>query len=185
MIDLKDFLPEGTRAIVKGDYLIVSRSGMRKLQIRRFVDDENLPVFFFGLGLFAGEGRQRFTNTTERIEFINAQLAYVKLFQRFLELLNLGSSVKARIQLKSGLDYERVLGFWSDALGFQRERFRQPLIFPKKPRKEGRTRISSFGSLELIVNSALAFKLVRYWMQVFLIEKTMGPPGFEPGTNRL
>jgi len=71
MIDLKDFIPPATRIIVKNGFIIISKSGMRKLKIQRFIKDEDIPIFFFGLGLFAGEGRQRFTNTTERIEFIN------------------------------------------------------------------------------------------------------------------
>jgi len=88
------------RTIIKDDYLILSKSGIRKLKIRRFIQDENLPIFFFGLGLYAGEGRQRFTNTMERIEFINSSPRYVKLFRKFLEILNSDSLVRARIQLK-------------------------------------------------------------------------------------
>ncbi len=61
MIDLIDFMPSGTRVISGSDYLIASKSGMRKVRIHRFVLDDDLPVFFCGLGLFAGEGRHRFT----------------------------------------------------------------------------------------------------------------------------
>jgi len=168
MIDLKDFLPPDSRIIVKGDYLIVSKSGMRKLKIRRFIQDGDIPIFFFGLGIFAGEGRQRFTDTTERIEFINSHPPYVKSFHKFLEILNLDSLVRARIQLKSDLDYESALNFWSKTLNIPREKFYRPLIFPKKPRK---SRITQFGSLVIRVNSALAFKLIRYWIQTFLIDK--------------
>jgi len=168
MIDLKDFLPSGTRIFAKEDYLLVSRSGMRKLKIRRFLQDEDLPFFFFGLGIFAGEGRQRFTNTTERIEFINSHPPYVKSFQKFLEILNLDSLVRARIQLKSDLDYESALDFWNKTLNIPREKFYRPLIFPKKPSK---SRITPFGSLVIRVNSALAFKLIKHWIQTFLIDK--------------
>lgn len=168
MIDLKDFIPSGIKVIVKNGYLTISKSGMRKLKIRRFIQDEDMPIFFFGLGIFAGEGRQRFTDTTERIEFINSHPPYVKLFQKFLEILNLDSLVRARIQLKSDLDYETALDFWNKILNIPREKFYRPLIFPKKPSK---SRITLFGSLVIRVNSALAFKLIKHWIQTFLIDK--------------
>ena len=172
MIDLNDFIPSGIKIIVKNGYLIISKSGMRKLKIRRFIQDEDMPIFFFGLGLFAGEGRHRFTDTTERIEFINSNVPYVKLFQKFLEILNLDSLVRARVQLKSDLDYESALNFWSKTLNIPQEKFYKPLIFPKKPSK---TRIAPFGSLVIRVNSALAFKLIKHWIQTFLIAKVDGP----------
>ena len=172
MIDLNEFIPSGIRIIVKNGYLIVSKSGMRKLTIQRFVPDQDMPIFFFGLGLFAGEGRHRFTHTTERIEFINSTPHYVKLFQKFLELLNLDSLVRARVQLKSDLDYESALDFWSKTLDIPHEKFCRPLIFPKKPSK---TRIAPFGSLVIRVNSALAYRLIRHWIQIFLIAKVDGP----------
>jgi hypothetical protein len=184
MLDLKEFLPPGTRTIVKDDHLIISQSGMRKLKIRCFIHDEDLPSFFFGLGLFAGEGRQRFTDTTERIEFINSRPPYVKLFQKFLQILNLDSLIKPRIQLKSNLDYESALNFWSRTLNIPHESFSRPLIFPKKPRKASKSRISPFGSLVIRVSSALAFRLMKYWIQIFLVQKVVGPKGFEPLTNR-
>lgn len=185
MIDLKSYLPEGTRVTATDDYLLVSRSGMRKLKVKRFLHEEDLPIFFFGLGLFAGEGRQRFTKTTERIEFINSNPSYVKLFQKFLETLNLENLVMARIQLKSNIDYGSALDFWSKILGIPRERFSRPLIFQKKPKIESKMRIALFGSLVIRINRALAFKLIKYWIQTFLVNKVMGPPGLEPGTNRL
>lgn len=177
MIDLKDFLPPATRIVEKGDYLLVSKSGMRKLKIRRFLRDEDLSIFFFGLGLFAGEGRQRFTNTTERIEFVNSHPPYVKLFQNFLKILNLENLMKARIQLKSNIDYESALDFWSKTLNISRERFFRPLIFQKQPKIESKTRIAPFGSLIIRINSALAFKLIRYWIQTFFVNRLGGPEG--------
>ena len=141
---------------------------MRKIRIRRFIQEENIPIFFFGLGLFAGEGRHRFTDTTERIEFINSNVANVKLFHKFLKILGMDGIVKARIQLKSDLDYESVLKFWSETLSIPKENFNSPLVFPKKPNKP---RISPFGSVVIRISSALAFKIVTYWIQTFLESK--------------
>jgi len=168
MLDLNDFIPSGTRIILKNDRLVLSRSGMRKITIHRFVKDEDLPVFFFGLGLFAGEGRHRFTNTTERIEFINSDIANAKLFHKFLEIIGLEDLVRARIHLKSDLDYGTVLDFWSNALSIPKEKFYRPLISPKTP---SNTRVSQFGSIVLRINSALAFKLTTCWIQILLVNR--------------
>lgn len=177
MIDLKDFLPQNTRIIVKDDYLLISKSGMRKLMIRRFLRSDDLPVFFFALGLFAGEGRDRFTKTTERIEFVNSYLPYVKIFQRFLEIINLGNLIRPRIQLKSDLNYESVLDFWSKNLNIPPERFSRPLISQKKKKTENKTRIAPFGSIIIRLDSALAYKITKYWIQTLIVNEIDGPAG--------
>ncbi len=76
--------------------------------------------------------------------------------------------VKARIQLKSNLPYESALEFWSKSLNIPKSSFYKPLIFPKK---ENNTRVCQFGSAELRINSALAFKLITYWTQVLLVSR--------------
>jgi hypothetical protein len=94
-----------------------------------------------------------------------------------LKILNLDSLIKPRIQLKSNLDYESALNFLSTTLNIPHEKFNRPLIFPKKPRKASKSRISPFGSLVIQVNSALALRLMKYWIQTFLIQRMVGPEG--------
>ena len=173
MIDLIDFVPPGTRVMPTEDFIIASKSGMRKVKFRRFIHDEDLPVFFFELGLFAGEGRHRFTqSTTERIEFINSNLDNVKLFHKFMKIVGISDLAKARIQLKSGLDYESALEYWCKALSIPKANFYTPLVFPKKTNN---LRVCKYGALELRINSALTFKLISFWTQAFLVSKISGP----------
>ena len=77
MIDLKEFLLPEIKTIVKD--LVASKSGMRKLKIRRFIDPQ-------------------------RIEFINFHPILCQAVSKILRNTNLDSFARARIQLKSDSD---------------------------------------------------------------------------------
>lgn len=142
------------------------RTGSVKL--KRFINER---IFFFGLGLFAGEGtRKRRPSNIKRgnsVELTNSNPLFIQCFMQFLEELGFSKEkLKARIQISckaSELNKmrERSLKFWLNATNIPKENFNKPNIRIRTQPKQK----SEFGSVAVTLFSQPLWRLLEFWIQ--------------------
>lgn len=137
------------------------------LEIKRFVDDK---IFFFGLGLFAGEGTKRRKSgviNKDGIEIINSDPVLINCFLDFLEQLGFEKwKCKARIQISCS-GYEKLqfikesTKFWQSVTNIPIENFNSPNIRIKKNPKQK----SKNGSMNIRLFSIPLCRLMEFWIK--------------------
>ena len=140
------------------------------LLLNRFVDD---TLFYFGCGLFAGEGTKGGKGTP--FEFANSN---PKIIGKVMALLNqLGiqkSTISPRVQarvVKEVLTDELIEGltkFWSEHMGIPIDSFRKPSVRMRE--KAGR---SEFGTISIRINSGIVGRLFNFWTDQILRDQCL------------
>lgn len=157
---------------IQGEWLLINfkfESGRKSsLKIKRFVDDK---IFFFGLGLFAGEGfRSRRPSNIKRanaVEFVNSNPIFIQSFLDFLQGFGFAKEqFKSRIQIscdvyKSEKMREKSTNFWQRVTGIPIKNFKTPNIRIRKNSKQK----SENGSLSIILYSQPLWRLLEFWTQ--------------------
>ena len=152
------------------------------LVLKRFVDEF---LFYFGLGLFAGEGTKDGKGTP--FEFANSNPKIIGTVMKLLNQLGIQkSTISPRVQVRiprSELVDEPVQNlarFWSEYLGIPTGKFRKPSIRVK----EGRGR-SDYGTVSIRINSGIIGTLFNFWTNQVLRDNASSFPDRRMGTGFL
>jgi len=137
------------------------------LALNRFIDDKS---FYFGCGLFAGEGTKGGKGTP--FEFANSNPKIIGTVMRLLDQLGIDKStisprVQARVAKEELTDElsEGLTKFWSECMDIPTDRFRKPSIRIKL--KAGR---SEHGTVSVRINSGIVGTLFNFWTDQILRE---------------
>ena len=173
MLDLKMLIPEeisGTHieSEISRDQIRISgryRNHRRfSLNLNRFIDE---PLFYFGCGLFAGEGTKGGKGTP--FEFANSNPMIIRKMMQLLRQLGIPkSTISPRVQLRVNEKSSRGLietlsDFWSEHMEIPKDRFRKASIRVKET--AGRSR---YGTVSIRINSGIVGTLFIFWTDQIL-----------------
>ena len=173
MLDLRTLIPEEISGVhieseISQDQIRISgryRNHRRfSLNLNRFVDES---LFYFGCGLFAGEGTKGGKGTP--FEFANSNPMIIRKMMQLLQQLGIPkSTISPRVQLrvneKSTRDLIEMLSdFWSEHMEIPKDRFRKASIRVKET--TGRSR---YGTVSIRINSGIVGTLFIFWTDQIL-----------------
>ena len=175
VLDLATLIPERiaktqvSKQVFEKTILISGRySNHRRfsIKINRFIDDKS---FYFGCGLYAGEGTKGGKGTP--FEFANSNPNIIRTVIGLLDQLGIGkSTVSPRVQVRVTVEEatddlgRRLTSFWSDCTGIPTGRFRKPSI---RIKLSGAGR-SEHGTVSIRINSGIVGTLFNFWTNQIL-----------------
>jgi len=127
---------------------------------KEFEKNKKNRIFLLGLAIYWGEGDKNFSDGQVKVSNIDPEL--LRLFKTFLEKLCKikKEKIKANLLLYSDLKADECLGYWSRAIGIEKNNFYKPVVIQGRRK----TRRLSYGVCSLQVNSKIVKKKILVWI---------------------
>jgi len=125
-------------------------------------------LLLVGAALYWGEGRKRWPQNDQRVQFVNSEPAMIVLFLRFLHEILQAPDEELRLVLRvhPNIDAESSVKFWSKITGIPSERFRITTQISRSSKKKRPRNSLPYGTLEIRVGISARQKFfqIKGWI---------------------